>query len=207
MAGIPGKWIWRFLRLAAVVAALAACKEEPPKAEYISKPPREVVVYTALDREFSEPIFTRFTEKTGITVKPVYDTESVKTVGLVNRLLAEKARPVCDVFWNNEIVRSIQLKREGITDAYRSPNADSIPENIRDPEGHWTGFAARGRVILVNAEKLGKEVPPARVSDLADPRWKGRAAFAKPLFGTTATHAAVLWVTEGEEKAGAFWSA
>ena len=31
---------------------------------------------------------------------------------------------------------------------------------------------------------------PARLRDLTDSAWKGRAGIAKPLFGTTATHAA-----------------
>ena len=35
-------------------------------------------------------------------VRAVYDSEAVKTVGLVNRLIAEKANPQCDLFWNNE---------------------------------------------------------------------------------------------------------
>lgn len=166
----------------------------------------EVVVYTALDRQFSEPIFAAFTEKTGIVVKPVFDTEAAKTVGLVNRLLAERQRPVADVFWNNEIIRSIQLKTEGLTEAYVSPAAASIPEEYRDPEGHWTGFAARGRVLLVNTTKLPDPAGwPTRVAELTDPKWRGQAAFAKPLFGTTATHAAWLWVRDGGEASTTFW--
>lgn len=105
----------------------------------------QVVVYTALDREYSEPILKKFEERTGVKVMPVYDAESVKTVGLVNRLLAEKQRPRCDVFWNNEIVRSIQLKKEGLTAPYDSPSAKDIPAAMKDADHHWTGFAARAR--------------------------------------------------------------
>lgn len=168
---------------------------------------REVVVYTALDREFSEPILKAFEEKTGIAVKPVYDTEAVKTVGLVNRLIAERARPACDVFWNNEIVRSIQLKREGLTQSYDVASAADIPAELKDPEGHWVGFAARARVLLVNTTLLPDESKwPSRIDDLGMPEWKGRAAYAKPLFGTTSTHAAILWARNGEGSLD-FWHA
>ncbi|MCB2155100.1 extracellular solute-binding protein [bacterium] len=184
------------------VAFLVACGGGEKEAAA-----QEVVVYTALDREFSEPILKQFTEETGIVVKPVYDTEAVKTTGLVNRLIAEKARPTCDVFWNNEIVRSIQLKREGVTEAYRSPSAEKIPPELKDPEGHWTGFATRARVICANTELLPTEADrPQNVSDLIRKQWQGKAAFAKPLFGTTATHAAVIWAEQGEEVFRAFWS-
>jgi iron(III) transport system substrate-binding protein len=37
--------------------------------------------------------------------------------------------------------------------------------------------------------------------DLTRPEWKGRVAMAKPLFGTTATHAACLFQAWGPEKA------
>src|SRR4051812_1666855 len=70
----------------------------------------EVVVYTALDQIYSEPILNRFQAQTGITVRPVYDSEAAKTTGLVSRLEAERERARCDVFWNNEIVRTIRLK-------------------------------------------------------------------------------------------------
>ena len=49
------------------------------------KPPDEVIVYTALDRQFSEPILERFAKQTGIQVRTVYDSESTKTIGLVRR--------------------------------------------------------------------------------------------------------------------------
>ena len=63
----------------------------------------QVVVYTALDRDFSETIFDKFTEETGILVRAKYDTESTKTVNLTNALIEEANRPRCDLFWNNEI--------------------------------------------------------------------------------------------------------
>src|SRR5687768_717596 len=61
----------------------------------------QVVVYAALDREFSEPILDDFTQATGIRVLAKYDDESTKTVGLTNILIQEAGRPRCDVFWNN----------------------------------------------------------------------------------------------------------
>ena len=111
---------------------------------------KQVVVYTALDQMFSEPILQDFENATGIDVKEVYDTEASKTVGLVNRIIAEKDNPQCDVFWNNEIIRTIVLKKKGLLQKYISPESDTIPSGYKDPEGYWTGFAARARVIIYN---------------------------------------------------------
>ena len=49
-----------------------------------------VVIYTSQDEVFAEPILEEFEKQTGIQVRPVFDSEAVKTVGLVNRLLTER---------------------------------------------------------------------------------------------------------------------
>src|SRR3954467_6864567 len=61
-----------------------------------------VVLYAAQDQEYVQPIVQKFTSETGGRVRVVYDSEGAKTVGLANRLLAERSHPQCDVFWNNE---------------------------------------------------------------------------------------------------------
>ena len=96
----------------------------------------EVVVYTALDEEFSKPILDDFTAATGVAVQPKFDTESTKTVGLANAIIAERNRPRCDVFWNNEILNTLRLKRRGLLEAYYPPIAESYPAMVRsDPSG------------------------------------------------------------------------
>jgi len=162
-----------------------------------------VVVYTALDEMFSRPILAKFEEQTGLEVLPVYDTEASKTTGLVMRIINEANRPRADVFWNNELAQTIVLKHKGLLEAYASPAAEAIPERYKDPEHFWTGFAARARVIIYNTDLV--QEPPASIMAYLDPKWKGRAAIAKPLFGTTATHAAALFTLWGEEKAQKFF--
>lgn len=166
-------------------------------------PADEVVVYTALDREFSEPLLNDFTAQTGIKVRAVYDAESTKTVGLVNRIRAEAGRPRCDVFWNNEILNTLRLKKEGLLQPCRPAQAGYYPARYRDPDGDWYGFAARARVLIVNLDLVKPEQMPTALQDLADPRWRGRVGIAKPLFGTTASHVACLFAVLGEQRAKA----
>ena len=109
-----------------------------------------------------------------MTVNAVYDTEETKSTGLANRLLAEQARPQADVFWSNEPVRTLVLKSRGVLAPYRSPSAKGIPDVLRDPEGYWTGFSARMRVIAYNTKLVPAGEAPRSVLDLADPKWKGQ---------------------------------
>ncbi|MGI9456850.1 MAG: hypothetical protein ACR2NU_09820, partial [Aeoliella sp.] len=66
-----------------------------------SREPQEVVVYTALDEVFSQPILDQFAAETGSKVLVKGDTESTKTVGLAQAIISERDRPRCDLFWNN----------------------------------------------------------------------------------------------------------
>jgi iron(III) transport system substrate-binding protein len=175
--------------LLGLLLLLASCSQDK----------EQVVVYCSLDKIYSEPVFRSFEKETGIRVKAVYDMELNKTVGLVNRILAESERPQCDVFWNNEISRTIMLMNKGLLTPYFSPGAADIPPAYKDSNGFWTGFAARARVIIYNKELLQGRELPASILDLADPRWKGKAAIAYPLFGTTATHAAILFSEYGDQ--------
>lgn len=153
---------------------------------------REVVVFVALDREYSAPILQAFEKQTGITVRPVYDAEAAKTTGLVNRLIAREKDPECDVWWSNEAAQTAALAERGLLAPYESANASRIPPEFRDPESRWTGFAARFRVLIYNTQILKPDEVPQQLEAFTEPAWRGRFAIATPYFGTTFTHALVL---------------
>src|SRR5215203_2926880 len=130
-----------------------------------------VVVYVSHDEIFSEPILKDFERDTGIRVKAVYDTEETKSAGVMNRLIAEKPRPQADVYWANEPIRAEVLRQQGVSTAYRSPGAEGIPSQFMDPNGHWTGFSARARVLIV---RQGLADQPVSIRDYAEPRFNGQ---------------------------------
>jgi len=162
---------------------------------------QEVVVYVSEDQVFAEPILKDFERKTGIKVKAVYDTEEAKSTGVMNRLIAEKNNPQADVYWANEPIRAEVLKQLGIATPYISPNAKDIPDIFKDPEGYWTGFSARARVLIVNKRVKDK---PRSILAYTDPHWKGKAVIANPLFGTTTVEVATLFTIWSDERAKKF---
>ncbi|MBA4150703.1 MAG: substrate-binding domain-containing protein [Verrucomicrobia bacterium] len=131
---------------------------------------------------YAEPVFEGFTEHTGIKVRAVYDSEAVKTVGLVNRLLAEKSNPQCDVFWNNEELRTRQLERSGV---------------LRETDP-WAPFGFRKRQLVINTNQLNNPDCPRTLLALTNASCRGKIAIAYPLFGTTATHFLALRQSLGE---------
>jgi len=168
---------------------------------------KTVVVYTSVDQVYSEPVFREFENQTGTRVLPVYDVEATKTTGLVNRLIAEKNNPQADVFWCAEFSQMILLKNQGVLAPYRSPSGDSIPAQYHDADGSWTGVGGRGRVFIVNTDRMKPADYPRTLADMLDSRYPGTSVgIAYPMFGTTATQAAALYSTLGRDKAHAFYS-
>jgi iron(III) transport system substrate-binding protein len=155
----------------------------------------DVVVYSALDEEFATPILDAFERSVEheTTVVSKFDVESTKTIGLVNQILAEQNTPRCDLFWNNEILHTVRLQKLGLLARHDWPVPTDWPTDLIASDSTWCGFAARARVLLINT-KLIEDVAnhPTSVAELSDPKWKDQCAMARPLFGTTATHWAVL---------------
>jgi iron(III) transport system substrate-binding protein len=166
---------------------------------------QDVVVYTSVDDVFARPVAERFEKETGVKVRLVPDTEETKSTGLLNRLIAEKGRPQADVFWSGDPVRAAILKAKGVSTPYHSLQAEGLPPQFSDPEGHWIGFSARARVLIYNRNLVPEGQEPISVMDLLAPRFKGKTCIANPLFGTTSMHAAALFAVLGEDNAKAFF--
>ena len=114
---------------------------------------------------------------------PLFDSEAVKTVGLANRLLAERANPRCDVFWSNEELRTRQLQSRGV---------------LADGDD-WRRFGHRSRRMVINTNLVDRSEAPASLVALTNQIFRGRIALAYPLFGTTATHFMALRQAWGPE--------
>jgi iron(III) transport system substrate-binding protein len=147
----------------------------------------QVVAYCAQDQAFAEAIFGDFQTESGMNIGAIYDNEAVKTVGLANRLLAERNHPQCDLFWGNEEMRTRQL---------------AAHEVFRQTNG-WAAFGYRSRRLVINTNRLSLDSSPHSLFELTNAAWQQKVALAYPQFGTTATHFHALRQHWGE----AVWEA
>ena len=186
--------VWAAIIL--VLPALFACG---------CKKKSDLVLYMAGNKVFSEHILSEFKEETGIEVVIASDTEITRGVGLRTRIFKEKSNPQADVYWNNEVANTIVLQQEGCLIPYKSPSADEIPSEFKDPQGYWTAFGARARVFIVNTDLVTPNQMPTSMYDMLKPEWKGKVGISIITGGTTATHAAALFELLGEEDAKKFY--
>jgi iron(III) transport system substrate-binding protein len=155
-----------------------------------------IIVYCAHDSVFADGVLREFEKRSGIKVLARYDTEATKSLGLTELIIREKDAPRCDVFWNNEMLGTMDLAERGLLEPYRGPGWQRIPEMWKDLDGRWAGFAGRMRVTIINSKAVAAAAP--------DPTFaRGsleNVAIAKPLYGTTLTHYTVLWHQWGEDR-------
>ena len=143
-----------------------------------------LTIYTSQDQVYAEPILRDFEKQSGIKIRAIYDSEAVKTVGLVNRLIFEKNNPQCDLFWNNEELRTRQLATKGVLNTSMRIEA----------------FGTRTRQWVWNTNQISMASIPKDLFTLTNAHWRSKVAIALPLFGSTSTHFQILRQKWGKER-------
>ena len=106
-----------------------------------------MVVYTALDTEFSEPILDDFSKQSHVQALAKFDTESTKTVGPGRSdHRRSDAAAVRRVLEQRDPEHAAARASWACSSPIAPPRAGEYPAMDRSPKGTWHGFAARARV-------------------------------------------------------------
>lgn len=163
----------------------------------------EVVLYTSVDQPIAAKVVAAFEQANPTTkVRLVADTEASKSIGLATRLRAERANPICHVWWGNEVFYTIGLAADDLLATLPAEATQEIAPAFKDDAGHWASCGLRARVLAIH-ESAG--ATKDSIFDLLDPRFAYKAGVARPLTGTTGGHVAALYALWGEAKADGFF--
>jgi iron(III) transport system substrate-binding protein len=185
--------------MVALIARAAAAQLPEARASNHATP---LTLYTSIDQPIAKKIVDAFEQSSSIRVRIVTDTEASKSVGLAERLRAERDRPRADVWWGNEIFHTIALADEGLLSPMDSPALDAIDPHYIDAQKRFAGVGLRVRVLAV-----AKGTSIDSIEQLAEPRFKDQIVLARPSAGTTGGHVAALRVLWGPEKFDSFFRA
>jgi putative spermidine/putrescine transport system substrate-binding protein len=114
-------------------------------------------------------------KETGITV-PMDNKNSGQSV---SQLIAEKANPGADVSYLG-ISFAINAMREDVTTPYKGPGWESVPANLKDPDGYWVTIHSGSLGLMINIDALDGKPVPKTWKDLLDPQYEGMVGFLDP---------------------------
>ncbi|HSV52709.1 MAG TPA: ABC transporter substrate-binding protein [Burkholderiaceae bacterium] len=135
----------------------------------------EVVLYSSNNVETVNRVVELFTkEHPGIKVSVV----RAGTGALMQRIKAEAANPLGDIFWSGGVSTINQFREQ--LEPYLSPDASEVPPAYRSPTGQWLGTNVHVNVLMSNLRQIPGGQLPKGWADLADPKWKGKLVVPDP---------------------------
>src|SRR2546426_2955410 len=179
-----------FLKLAGLSAVLAACggatgtptQTPGASASATAKPTGNITVYSALNETTNNQFTAAF--------KAAYPGSNVDLLSLAaagdlqTKIVAEKSNPRADVFIGGSSEFHDPLGKQGLLEAYVSPNASKVGAAFKEASGLWTGWYTGIFGFVMHTDRLNKELggkKPATWDDLLDTAWKGKLILPDPI--------------------------
>lgn len=168
------RYLWIVLSWFLLVYAATAMAQSRASAGLIEGAKKEgaLVWYTVLNLQQAQFFLKQFEAKYPFIKTDVYRSVSNN---VLNRAIADRnAGKVASDVVSMGGFQSYFLKKRGLTVPYRSPEAETIPAQFKDPEGHWTGLYQNTSVIAYNTKMVSDKAVPREYGQFLAPEWKDR---------------------------------
>jgi iron(III) transport system substrate-binding protein len=151
-------------------AALAACGS----ASAGSADGPALTLYSGQHVQTTQSLVTAFEKKTGIKVALRNDDEDV----LADQIATEGSNSPADVFFTENTPPLESLQAKGLLAPVRAATLSHTPKQYDSASGDWVAVSGRVSVLVYNPSLIPASQLPQHVSQLADPRYKGKLAIA-----------------------------
>src|SRR5262245_10864097 len=160
----------------------------------------KLTVYSGRAERLIKPVLDEFTAKSGVQV----DLLSSGTTELVNRLKAEGARTVADLFLTNDAGSLEQARAAGLLRPLNMREVErAIPPQFRAPDNAWIGLSGLFWIIVYN-KTLVKPEELKSLLDLGNPKWKDKIAIPNAGSEYLQAGVSVIRATYGDAKTKEF---
>lgn len=159
----------------------------------------QLTVYSGRGEQFTKPITSAFTDKTGVPVQ----VQTGSSAALLAKLRVEGGKSPADIFMTNYVGVLEEARAHDLLAPVTSPLVEQIPAEFRAADNTWMALSARLRVIVYNT---GMIQPDAVTSlfDLADPKWQGKVGTVTSANQSFIGGVTALYALHGPEKTEGF---
>jgi len=133
-----------------------------------------ITLYNGQHEQTTDALVTRFEKLTRISVCVRSDDEDV----LASQIKAEGPNSPADVVYTENSPALEYLQQNDLLAPVAPSTLAHTPSRYNSPQGDWVGVSARVSVLIYNTRLLTPSRLPTSVMQLADPKWKGKLAFA-----------------------------
>ena len=135
---------------------------------------QSITLYNGQHEQTTEALVAGFEKATGITVNVRNDDEDT----LTGEIVTEGGRSPADVIYTENTPAMQYLADNGLLAKVDPSTLAHTPSKFNSPSGDWVGVSARVSVLIYNPSLISADQLPTSVLQLADPRYKGKLAFA-----------------------------
>jgi iron(III) transport system substrate-binding protein len=160
-----------------------------------------ITLYNGQHPQLTAAIVSAFTKQTGINVQVRTDDGIV----LADQILQEGSKSPADVYLTENSPELMALTEHHLLAQLPTSVTSQVPSQYNSPTNNWVGVSLRVAALVYNPSLISPAQLPTKLIDLAQPRWKGKVAFAPtdsdfvPLVGamiaTYGTSTAQSWLT------------
>jgi iron(III) transport system substrate-binding protein len=168
-----------------------------PQAQVKTQP--TLIIYSGRGESLVGNLFERLNASGKFKVEVQYG----KTGEMVTRMMAEGEACPADLIFAQDSGHLGVLAARGMLNPLPASLLDQVDPDFRDPGGTWVGTSGRLRTLVYNTDALGPETLPQSLSELADPKWKGKLGWA-PSNGSLHAHISALRHSWGEDETEAW---
>jgi iron(III) transport system substrate-binding protein len=171
--------LFTILTLGLLLASACGAKDEPetatPEDEEVEgeqeQPEEEVVeldgkivVYSARNEKFVQPLLDKFQAETGVEVLALHGADPLQ-------IQEEAGNVQADVYISNDLGALGYLDMQGLLEGSDLKGIETIPAEFRADDNAYFAISARARGFIYNKDMISFEDMPKSIEDLFDPKW------------------------------------
>jgi iron(III) transport system substrate-binding protein len=189
--------------LALAASLIAGCGSSSSSGSHGS-----ITLYNGQHEQTTDSLVEGFEKQTGIKVNVRNDDEDT----LADEIVTEGSDSPADVIYTENSPALEYLQSKGLLAPVEPSTLAHTPSKYNSPQGDWLGVSARVSVLIYDPSLIKASELPAHVTELTDPKYKGKLAFAagetdfQPIVTSYARTygegAALKWLEAIKENAG-----
>ncbi|MEA5624046.1 iron ABC transporter substrate-binding protein [Nostoc sp. UHCC 0251] len=156
---------------------------------------KTLVIYSGRDEKLIGPLIEKAKKDLNKDIQVRYGD----TAELAIALLEEGKNSRADLFFAQDAGALGTLEKKQVTQPIASKLLNKVDSRFRSAKGHWLGISGRARVIDYNTKLVKQGELPKSISQLTDPKWRGKVGWA-PTNGSFQSFITAMRVLDGDEK-------